>query len=193
MRWRARDLGRDHVEVDALDARRGAGEVLVDERALETDRLEDLRARVGRDGGDAHLRHHLEDALARGLHVVLHRLALGEPATARPRGRRSRIVSNARYGLIAAGAVTEQQREVVHLARLARLDHETHPRARLLAHEVVVHRGGHEQRRDRRALGVGVAVGEDDEVRAARRSPRSPAVRTLSIAMRSPSPPSATG
>ena len=27
-----RDLGRDHVEVDALDARRGAGEVLVDER-----------------------------------------------------------------------------------------------------------------------------------------------------------------
>ena len=66
------------------------------------------------------------------------------------------------------GAVAEQQREVVHLARLARLDDEPDARARLLPHEVMVHRGGDEQRGDRRVLGVGVAVGEDHEVRAVR-------------------------
>ena len=65
-----------------------------------------------------------------------------------------------------AGAVTEEQGEVMHLARFAGLDDETHLRARLLAHEVVVHGRGHEQRRDRRAVGVGETVGEDHQVRA---------------------------
>jgi hypothetical protein len=39
-------LARDDVDADAADARRGAGEVLVDELLRQADRLEDLRAVV---------------------------------------------------------------------------------------------------------------------------------------------------
>ena len=105
----------------------------------EPDRFEDLRTGVRRDRRDAHLRHHLEDALARGLHVVLDGLALGEArqhafaAQVADRVEREVRVDRTR-------AVAEQQREVVHLARLAGLDDEPDARARLLAHEVVVHR-----------------------------------------------------
>ena len=49
----------DLEQADALDVARGAGEVLVDERRLQPDRLEDLRAAVRLVRGDAHLRHHL--------------------------------------------------------------------------------------------------------------------------------------
>ena len=44
----------------------GAGEVAVDEVGVEADGLEDLRAGVGGDGGDADLGHHLEHARAQG-------------------------------------------------------------------------------------------------------------------------------
>ena len=44
------------------------------------------------------------------------------------------------------------------LARLAGLDDEAGLQARALAHEVVVHAGGREQRRNRRAVGAGGAV-----------------------------------
>ena len=49
------------------------------------------------------------------------------------------------------GAVAEQAGEVVDLARLAGLDHEARLEARALAHEVVVHAGHGEQRRNRHA------------------------------------------
>ena len=62
------------------------------------------------------------------------------------------------------GAVSEQQRDVVHLACLTGLDDETDPRPGLLADEVVVHRGGDEQARDRRLVLGRVPVREDDEV-----------------------------
>ena len=59
-----RHLGGQLVEADAAEADDGAGEVLVDQLLAEADGLEDLGAGVGGDGGDAHLRHHLEHALA---------------------------------------------------------------------------------------------------------------------------------
>ena len=48
-----------------------------------------------------------------------------------------------------AGAVADQRREVVDLARLAGLEHEPGLQARALAHQVVVDAGDREQRRDR--------------------------------------------
>ncbi len=42
-----------------------------DEIRLQPDRVEDLRAAIGLVGRDAHLRHHLEQALADRLDVAL--------------------------------------------------------------------------------------------------------------------------
>ena len=161
-----RDLLGDLVEADAAEAADGAGEVLVDQLLAEADGLEDLGAGVGRDRGDAHLGHHLEDALAGRLDVVLDRLAGSLTPSMRPSAIRSSMVSKARYGLMARGAVAEQQAHVVHLAGLAGLDHEADPGAGLLADEVVVHGRGEQQRRDRRQLVGGAAVGQDDDVGA---------------------------
>ncbi len=53
---------------------------------------------------------------------------------------------------------------MVHLAGAAGLDHQPAARAKPRAHQVVVHGGGGEQRRDRDALGRDLAIGEDDDV-----------------------------
>jgi hypothetical protein len=66
--------------------------------------------------------------------------------------------------LSSAGAVPEQEREVVHLARLAALDDQADPGPRPLSQEVVLHRRDREQRGDRRPGPVVPAVGEDDDV-----------------------------
>ena len=55
---------------------------------------------------------------------------------------------------------------MVHLAGVAGLDDDAHPHPRLLADQVMVHRGEHEQRRDGGEILVGVAVGQHEELGA---------------------------
>ena len=55
---------------------------------------------------------------------------------------------------------------MVHLAHVAGLDDQAHLHPGLLPDQVVVHGREHQQRRDRRELGVRVAVAEHDELRA---------------------------
>ena len=154
-------LAREHVEPDAADPRRRAGEVALDHVRGEPDGLEDLRAVVGLDRRDAHLRERLEQALADRLDDVA--LGLLEPLRARASSVQ-RLEHQVRVDR--RGAVADQRREVVDLARLAGLEHQAGLQARALAHEVVVHGGDREQRRDRRALGADAAVGQDEHVRA---------------------------
>ena len=61
----------DLCDADAAERRRGAGEVRVDDRLRDAERLEDLRAVIAGDGADAHLAHDLEQALFQGVDVVL--------------------------------------------------------------------------------------------------------------------------
>ena len=56
---------------------------------------------------------------------------------------------------------------MMDLARLAGFDHEADRGAQALADQVVVHRRGGEQRRDRNAVRPDHAVGQDDDVVAA--------------------------
>jgi len=63
-----------------------------------------------------------------------------------------------------AGAVADEQGEVVDFARLARLEDEAYLRPRPGANEMVVDRGNGEQRRDRRLGLVMAAVRQDDDV-----------------------------
>jgi hypothetical protein len=65
---------RDDVDADAADARGRVCEVLVDELLAQPDGLENLRAAITGQRGDAHLGHHLEDALVERLDVLRHRL-----------------------------------------------------------------------------------------------------------------------
>ena len=160
------DLGRDLVEADAAEPADGAGEVALDELGAEADGLEDLGAGVAGHRRHAHLRHHLEHALAARLDVVAHRLArVDGPEAVEVLGDQVLDRLEREVGVDRAGAVADQQRHVVHLAGVAALDDQPDHRALLGAHEVVVHGRGEQQRRDRRLDGVGVAVGQHDHPR----------------------------
>ncbi|MBK7742911.1 MAG: hypothetical protein IPI40_04150 [Betaproteobacteria bacterium] len=156
-----RRLLGDLEQADALDVARGAGEVLVDELALQPDRLEDLRAAVGLVGRDAHLGHHLVQALADRLDVALLGLVGGD--LGHPGGQRLQRLQR-EVGVDRLGTVARQQREVVDLARRAGLDHEAGAGAQALAHEVLVDGCRREQRRDRQQPGRHLAVGDDQDV-----------------------------
>ena len=150
---------------DAAQLAGRSGEVAVDQIAGQAERLEDLGAGVGGDGRDAHLAHHLEHALAQRLDDVrdgLLRLDAGvDTAASQVLGRLDRQVRVHRRR-----AVADQQRDVMHLADVAGLDHQADLGAALLPDEVVVDGGGEQQRRDRCQLGVGMPVGQHDDARA---------------------------
>ena len=78
------------------------------------------------------------------------------------------------------------------LTGLAGLDDEPDLEALAGADQVVVHRGGGEQRRDRGQVRIGAAVGEDEHVHAVVDRPGRPRP-AAGRARRNPAPPSATG
>ena len=162
--WRSCGLALQLREPDAAEPRRGAGEVPVDERAVEAHRLEDLRAAVRLQRGDAHLGHHLEQPLLDRLDVAGLRLGLVELELARVRQRPHRVQRE--VGVHRRGAEAEERGEVVHLARLAGLHQEAglHPDA--VADEALVDRREREQRGDGRPPRVDAAIAEDDQAAA---------------------------
>ena len=89
-----------------------------------------------------------------------------------------------------AGAVAHQQRDVVHLAGVARLDQQAALGAGALAHQVVVHAGGGQQAGDRRVAGVDAAVREDQDAVAGLAPPAMALRHSASIARSSPGPSS---
>ena len=155
----------DHA--GALDPGRRAEEVAVDELRGQPDGVEDLRAAVGLVGRDAHLGHHLEQPLADRLDVALDDF-LGVDLVRHLAARMH--VEHGVEGEVRVdglGAVAGEAGEMVHLARLAGLDHEPDRGPKSLADKIVVHRRRREQRRDRDAVGADETIGQDDDVVAA--------------------------
>ena len=126
--------------------------------------LEQLRATVAHDGGDAHLGHDLEHAGGEGLGEVLHggvRVDL-EVAVA------GQIFHGfeCQVRVHAGGTVSDQQRDMVNLAHVTGLDGHGDLRTGVAAQQVVLHGGSQQQGRDRTPRMVGLTVGEHDEVLA---------------------------
>jgi len=158
-------LRREHVKADAVQRRRRPREVGLHEVVGEADRLEHLRAAVRGHGGDAHLAHDLEHALAERLDEVRDRLLRRDPGDLA--GAHEFLDALHReVGVHGRRAVPDEERHVVHLAHVAGLDDQADLGAGVVTQGVVVHRGGEQQRRDRAVLGVGVAVREHHEAHA---------------------------
>ena len=159
-------LGREHVEADAADPRRGPGEVLVDQLALQPHRLEDLGTAVGLDRRDPHLRERLQQPLAdRGHDPLLGLLAIDVLGQQRTIGELVERLEH-HVGVDRRRAVADQRRHVMDVAWLSRLDHEAGAQPGAAADEVVVDGRNGEQRRHRHPLGTEIAVGQDQDVGA---------------------------
>ena len=159
------DVGGDLVEPDASELAVHPAEELVDGVLVETDHLEELRAGVRGHRGDAHLAHHLEHALARGLDVVvaggLEVDVAEHPALDHVLDRFERHVRIDR-----CRTESHQRGDMVDLAAISRFDDQADACALALADQVVVNRGRQQQRRDRCERLVGLSVAEHDEAHA---------------------------
>ena len=153
--WRGRVRGpisaASSSKPDAAQPRGGAGEAGLDDLGAQADRLEDLRAGVGGDGGHAHLGHDLQQALAERLDQVRLGLLCRDVLASTPRRTRSLTDLDGQVGVDGGGAVPDEQRDVVALADVPGLHHQADPGPCLLPDQVVVHRTGQQQRRDRAA------------------------------------------
>ena len=112
-------LSGQHLEADAAQPGGGPGEAGADDLLAQPDGLEDLRPGVGGDGGDPHLRHDLQQALAQGLDQVLRGLLSGNAVQQAAADQ----VLHGLHGQVRVHrgrAVADQQRDVVALAGVAR-------------------------------------------------------------------------
>ncbi len=143
----AEGLAGDFVEADAADAAGGLLEVFVDERLVQADRLEDLRAAVALDRTDAHLGHHFDDALLDRLPIFVN--GLGVIDIGLDDALLDHLVEGLEgdIGVDRARAVAEQEGEMVDFAGVAAFDDQAGAGAHALADEVVVQAGGREQAR----------------------------------------------
>jgi len=128
----------------------------------QADRVEYLRAAIGLIGGDAHLGHHLEQAFVDRLDVALDDFFLVELLRQIVLHGDQRLERE--IGIDRFRAVAGQTGEVMHLARLAGLHHQADRSAQAFTDEMMMHGRAAEQRRDRNAVGAGLAVGQDDDV-----------------------------
>ena len=135
-----------------------------DEFRLQADGVEDLRAAIGLVGRDAHLGHHLEQALADRLDVALDDLVVVERAGQAVLHRDDGLEREIRIDRFRA--VAGETGEVMHFARLAGFDDEADRGAQAGADQMMMHGGAGQQRRDRNPVGADHAVGQDDDVDA---------------------------
>ena len=132
--------------------------MLVDQRPLQSDRLEDLCTAVGLNGGDPHLRNGLEQALADRLDDV--RLGLVDRQLDGQQRALGQLVERFEHqvGVDRRRAVADQRRHVMDVAGLAGLNDQTCPQPGAAPHEVVMDGANREQRGDRHPLRPEVAV-----------------------------------
>src|SRR5208282_238034 len=126
-----------HIQPHAFNARRCPGEILVDDFAVETDGLENLRAAITLNGRDAHFGHRLDHAFHGGLDVFLDGglvVEIDQQALA------NHVVERLKrhVGIDGAATVADEQREVVYLARFAGFEDEAGLAARALPDQMMV-------------------------------------------------------
>ena len=154
-------------ERGAADPRRRAGEAQVDDLAIQADDLEQLRAAIAADGGDAHLRDDLEQAFLDAAPVAA--ADLRDFAVLGPEDAAFAEVVQGLVGEIRihrGGAVADQACEMMRIARGAGFDDEIGAAAQADADQMLMHRAGGEQRVHQQMIATRAAVADDQQFHA---------------------------
>ena len=155
----------DVLYANAADPRHGTGEVLLHQLLAETDCLEDLRGLVGLDRRNTHLRGDLYDTAQHGLVVVLDRGMVILIEDADVDHLRDALMGEVRVD----GTRTEAEdgRELMDIARLARLEDQGHGGPLLRLDEVLLDGAHRQQGWNRHVVLVDSTIAQDDDVVAA--------------------------
>jgi hypothetical protein len=155
-------LSRDAGDADTAHARWRAGEVTSDHMIGDADGLEQPGTAIRAECGHAHLCQDLPQALEqRGLIVRVQRLDVGRFGVPGLRdGECDGGISHARtYGI---RAEAEERGKRVLVSRVARVHDDARAQAQASADEVLMHRGGSEQRWQCGVGGVDVVITQDE-------------------------------
>ncbi len=158
----------DVGEADASDLGGGAGEAEINDFFANADCLENLRAGVAAEYGDAHLAHDLEHAFFEGFAEVRERLGVLDALKLRLAGgfvRLQRLVNSVKgqIGADGGGAEAEKGGHLVRVARLGGVGDDAQAHAHLLAVQVLMHGTDGEQHRHGDAVVIHGAVAEDED------------------------------
>ncbi|CAI8376956.1 MAG: Uncharacterised protein [Cellulomonadaceae bacterium TMED98] len=129
-----------HREVHPAEDARSACEVLVNDVLGESDRFERLGSGVGRHGGDSHLAHDLQHALAKSSNDVAHCLLWLHTLDVSGAGHMLDGF-HGQVGVDGGSAVTNQGGRVVDFADISRLHDDAGAHALMATNQVVVDRG----------------------------------------------------
>ena len=155
-------VGGDFLQSDASDGAHLRAEVIFEQALAQADALEDFRTAVAADGGDAHLRHDLEQAFLHRLDVVL--LSRGIFFLDFVTFHQVVEYGEGHVGAEGGSAISQQQCSVHRLADFSRLHDQRSLHALAYGYQVVMHCADGKQAGDGCVCGVHVAVGEDDVV-----------------------------
>ena len=155
----------DAREANARNAGWHAGEELIHQRAGEADRLEIHPAAIGGDDRDAHLGHHLQQALIHRLLILRHRLGQRQ----RAKQATAMAVGNAllrHIGVDGGGTRADQHGKAMHIEAFRHPGIEAGKGAKRGLDEVGMHPAHGQNHRNGRALGPLVFIGQNHVDRA---------------------------
>ena len=155
---------------EARHRARRAAEIGLDERFIEAERLEYLRAAIGLQGRDAHLRHHFQDAVLERVPVAVQRIATAQWVV--DGGSQIGDAGIGQPGMDGVGTVAQQGAEIVHPARLAAVDDDAAPGAQARAQQVMMQPRHRQQNRQRNARRTECAVVEQQDLASVRQRSR---------------------
>src|SRR5258706_776916 len=172
------DLFGYNIKADSTNSRRCPGEVAIDKILIETDRLEHLRAAIALNSRDTHLGNNFHHAFVNGPGEIPDGLLTfhsGEPAVA------DQVVNafEREIRIDCCRPVSDQQSEVMHLARLAALDHETDLGARPLTDQMMMNGGYREQGRNRSLIARDSTIRENNDAVSRRYGFACPAAKMV--------------
>ena len=131
------------------------------QRFVQSNGFEDLGAAIALQRRDSHLREDFQQTLVDRFLVLLERLLKRGARRQHAFAREIFEGFDCEIRIHRAGAVSNQETEVLDFSRLTRFDDERDLGTRAFAHEVVVNRRQSEQARDRSRLCIDVAIGQN--------------------------------
>ncbi len=137
-------------------------EIFIYHVRIYPDRLKNLRALIRLNCGNAHLRRNLHNAMQNGVIIVVHRRVIILVKHSGVNQLLNGFLCKIRIDC--TRTVPNQRRKIVHLSWLRRFQNQRHTRSLFCAHQVLLHRGNRQKRRNCHMVFVHAPVRKNNNI-----------------------------